>query len=447
MRKTSGSVAFISVCAMLIHTLAYSAPTTAPTTSLAPMLRQVMPSVVNLKVIYAPKPVMHNEKDNPIIIPEQQSSVASGVIIDGKQGYLLTNNHVVSGAEEIIVTLSDGRTFRAKPVGGDPDSDIAVIQIEANDLTAIALGDSDDLAVGDFVVAIGNPFGLEHSVTSGIISGLGRANLGIESYENYIQTDASINPGNSGGALVDLNGKLIGINTAILSTRESPANIGIGLAIPVNMAHSIMLQLVKFGEVRRGLLGVIAQPITPELAPLFGRTTTSGALVAYIAPDSLAQQTGLRNGDIVTTINGKKMADATQLRNTLGLIPIDTEVSMTVIRDQTEKVFTFTMAAPKSIITQWEQISPLFDGIELGRFDQDVPGHGYVQGLQIFSLNPDSVAAQAQLIPGDIIESINGQPVTDLLSLKKAVALRKPTEPLLLHVVRNKGAFYTALKN
>jgi serine protease Do len=435
---------FVLVFSLFTTLTVYSSSAMMPKTSLAPMLKQVMPSVVNLQVIRPPMPIATPEHETPMSLPEPQRTVASGVIIDPSEGYILTNNHVVTNAIEIIVTLDDGRTFKAKTVGGDPESDIAVIQIEADDLKGIPLGDSDQLEVGDYVVAIGNPFGLEHSVTSGIVSGLGRTNLGIDSYENFIQTDASINPGNSGGALVNTQGQLVGINTAILTPGETPGNIGIGLAIPVNMAHSIMLQIVKFGEVRRGLLGVIAQPMTPEIASMFGRSNTSGALISYVAPDSLADQSGLRTGDIVISINGKNVSDSAQLRNTLGLIPIDNPFSMTILRNQKMKTIDFMMASPKAIHTQWEEASPLFAGLELGRIDQDIPSHGSVKGLQIFSLNPDSPAARAQLRPGDIIESVNQQPVHDLITLKEAS--KRTEKALLLHVLRGKGAFFTVLE-
>ncbi|MFI4954893.1 MAG: PDZ domain-containing protein, partial [Gammaproteobacteria bacterium] len=276
--------------------------------------------------------------------------------------------------------------------------------------------------------------------------GLGRTNLGIDSYENFIQTDASINPGNSGGALVDTQGHLIGINTAILSPHASPGNIGIGLAIPINMAHSIMLQLIKFGKVQRGLLGVIAQPVSPEIAPLFGSNTTKGALISYVAPDSLAEKVGLRPGDIVLAVNNKKIEDSAQLRNMLGLVPIDTEVSMSLIRNKKEQNINFNMASPQTIITQWEQISPLLAGVEFGRIDQDLPAHGHVNGLQVFSITPDSSSAQAQLVPGDIIVSVNQQPVSDLSSLKKAVEKTPDSKVLLLQVLRSNGAFFTVLK-
>ena len=414
--------------------------------SLAPMLKNVMPSVVNLRIIYPPQPVASQKENVPVIVPEHNESVGSGVIIDSEKGYIITNNHVVNNAKEIIVTLNDGQTFKAKTVGVDPESDVAVIQIEAPNLKAITLGDSDALEVGDFVVAIGNPFGLEHTVTSGIVSALGRANLGIEGYENFIQTDASINPGNSGGALVDTQGRLVGINTAILTPAQTPANIGIGLAIPINMAHSIMLQLTQFGEVRRGLLGIIAQPLTPEMARYFNLSSTDGALIGYVAPDSLAEEVGLRSGDVVLSVNGKKVEDSLQLRNTFGLIPVDEKLSMTIVRNQRQQNLEFTMLAPDKLITKWQEISSLFAGLQLGEFKEDLLGHGSVQGLQIYALTPDSPAASAQLIPGDIIISVNQQPVSDTLSLKEAVKNSDPKKPLLLHVVRGKGALFALLR-
>lgn len=438
--------AFTFISLLLLSSFTTHGNTFTPQPTLAPMLKQVMPSVVNLKVEYPPHPVGTYKEENTPHAPESTSSVASGVIVDAKNGYIITNNHVITGAEEVIVTLDDGRTFTAKPVGGDPASDIAVIQIKGQNLQAIELGDSDTLAVGDFVVAIGNPFGLEHSVTSGIVSGLGRTNLGIDTYENFIQTDASINPGNSGGALVNTQGQLVGINTAILSAHETPGNIGIGLAIPINMAHSIMLQLIKFGKVQRGVLGIIAQPLSPEIADFFQLTDKKGALVSYVAPDSLAQQVGLRPGDIVLSVNNKKIDDSAQMRNILGLVPIDTSVSITLFRNKKEQTLEFTMLSPQAITTRWEQASPLLEGLELGRIDQDLPAHGHVMGLQVFSITPDSPAAQAQLAPGDIIERINQQPVYDFATLKDALSKKTHTNGVLLHVIRGHGAFFTILK-
>lgn len=425
---------------------AHSHSTLPNKASLAPMIKEVLPSVVNLRIIYAPKPTAKHQNDEPVIVQEKRESVASGVIIDAENGYILTNNHVISGAKEVIVTLNDRQTFKAKPVGGDPESDVAVIQINAPNLKAITLGDSDQLEVGDFVVAIGNPFGLEQSVTSGIISALGRANLGLEGYENFIQTDASINPGNSGGALVDTQGHLIGINTAILAPGETPANIGIGLAIPINMAHSIMLQLIEFGEVRRGLLGVIAQPLTADMAKAFNLNTTEGALIGYVGLDTLAEQVGLREGDIVIAVNNKKVEDSLQLRNMLGLIAIDEKLSMTIIRNERQQNLEFTMLSPDKLPTQWEKVSPLFAGIQMGPFNQDLPGHGMVNGLQIYELTPDSPAASAQLIPGDVIVSVNQQPVTDVITLKQIVEKNPADKPLLLHVVRGRGALFALLR-
>jgi Do/DeqQ family serine protease len=431
---------------MLFNNVAFSTAAILAQPSLAPMLKEVMPSVVNLKVEYPPQPLNNQKEEHSDTTTEQRSSVASGVIIDAENGYIITNNHVVSGAEVVIVNLDDGRTFHATPVGGDPASDIAVIQIKADNLRAIDLGDSDTLEVGDFAVAIGNPYGLEHSVTSGIISALGRTNLGIDSYENFIQTDASINPGNSGGALVNTQGQLIGINSAILGPNPTFGNIGIGLAIPVNMAHSIMLQLVKYGKVQRGLLGIIAQPITAELAPLFGRSNNEGALISYVAPDSLAEKIGLRPGDIILTVNNKKIEDSAQLRNTLGLIAIDSEISMTLVRNQKEQALNFTMTSPDNLASQWEQASPLLAGIELGRINEDIPTHGHVAGLQVYSVTPDSHAAQAQLQPGDIIVSVNHLPVSDLATLKTAIQNSKDQKTMLMHVLRGNGAFFTVLE-
>ena len=256
--------------------------------TLAPMLKQVTPAVVNISTKSLIKmqqnplfndPFFRRFFDVPEMPKERESqALGSGVIVDAKKGYILTNNHVIAKADEITVTLNDHRQFEAKVVGTDPDADLAVISIKAERLSELAMADSDTLEVGDFVVAIGNPFGLEQTVTSGIVSALGRSGLGIEGYENFIQTDASINPGNSGGALVDLDGKLVGVNTAIVG--PSGGNVGIGFAIPSNMAQSIMNQLIEFGEVRRGQMGVMIQDVTPDLAKAFGIDRQSGAVIA-----------------------------------------------------------------------------------------------------------------------------------------------------------------------
>ncbi|NJO67440.1 MAG: Do family serine endopeptidase [Rhodospirillales bacterium] len=310
-------------------------------TTLAPLLEQVTPAVVNISVV-SRSPVA----DNPMLrdpffrrffnIPEEygqertQVSAGSGVIIDSARGYVLTNHHVVANGLEIYVTLKDRRRFRAQLVGSDEATDIALLTIDADGLSELPFGDSSGLRVGDFVIAIGNPFGLGQTVTSGIVSALGRTGLKVGGYEDFIQTDASINPGNSGGALIDLRGQLVGINTAILSPRGG--NIGIGFAVPSNMARGVMDQLTRFGEVRRGRLGVTVQDVTPDMGDALGIETGAGALVAQVEPGSAADQAGILSGDVIVAIDGQPVTSATALRNRVGLIPLGETVDVSLIR-------------------------------------------------------------------------------------------------------------------
>jgi Do/DeqQ family serine protease len=316
----------------------------AAMTSVAGVVSRITPGVVGVAVRgevrennpLAQDPLFRqffNFRDQPI--EQETEAVGSGVIVDAAQGYVLTNNHVVENATDIEVTTKDNRRFKARLIGRDPATDIAVLQIPADHLTAVPMGDSTRLQVGDFVLAVGNPFGLGQTVTSGIVSALGRSGLGIEGYEDFIQTDASINPGNSGGALVDLQGRLVGINTAILA--PNGGNVGIGFAVPINMARDVMDQLTRYGEVRRGRIGVAIQDLTPDLARALGTTHTEGALIARVAPNSPAQRAGLRSSDLVVAVNGVPVHSATELRNRVGLSPIGDEIVLTVDRGGSER--------------------------------------------------------------------------------------------------------------
>ena len=311
----------------------------AAVTSVADVVSRITPGVVGIAVRgevrennpLAQDPLFRqffNFRDQPI--ERETEAVGSGVIVDAAQGYVLTNNHVVENATNIEVTTKDNRRFKARLIGRDPATDIAVLQIPAQNLTAVPMGDSARLRVGDFVLAIGNPFGLGQTVTSGIVSALGRTGLGIEGYEDFIQTDASINPGNSGGALVDLQGQLIGINTAILAPQGG--NVGIGFAVPIDMARDVMNQLIRYGEVKRGRIGVAIQDLTPDLAHALGSTRTEGALVARVAPNSPAERAGLRSSDLIVAVNGSPIHGAADLRNRIGLSPIGDEVTLTIDR-------------------------------------------------------------------------------------------------------------------
>src|SRR5690242_2304798 len=316
-----------------------------PVQTLAPVVSRITPGVVGIAVRGRVR------EDNPLLqdrlfrrffnlqqqpVERESQATGSGVIVDAAQGYVMTNAHVVENANNIEVTTKDNRRLTAKLIGRDPDTDIAVLQIPAGGLTSVPSGDSDRLQVGDFVLAIGNPFGLGQTVTSGIVSALGRSGLGIEGYEDFIQTDASINPGNSGGALVDLKGRLVGLNTAILA--PGGGNIGIGFAVPINMARRVMEQLVRYGEVKRGRIGIGIQELTPEIAQEMGIKRTEGALIAKVEPKSSADRAGLRPGDLVLTVDGIPVKSATQLRNRIGLTRVGETVELGVERKGEQKM-------------------------------------------------------------------------------------------------------------
>jgi serine protease DegQ len=313
--------------------------------TLAPLLADITPGVVNIAVRSRVERPANPLIDDPFFrrffdlpeVPRQRDvlSAGSGVIVDARRGYVLTNGHVVANAAEVQVTLRDARSYPARLVGSDPETDIALLQLDAPDLTAVPLGDSARLEVGDLVIAIGNPFGLGQTVTSGIVSALGRSGLGIEGYEDFIQTDASVNPGNSGGALVNSRGELVGINTAILG--PTGGNIGIGFAVPVNMARAVMTQLVEHGEVRRGRLGITIQDLTPALADAMNLDLHGGAVISAIEAGSPAARAGLALGDVIVEVNGQPVLDADDLRNLIGLIPVGTDLAIVLYRDGRER--------------------------------------------------------------------------------------------------------------
>ncbi|MGE0484697.1 MAG: DegQ family serine endoprotease [Gammaproteobacteria bacterium] len=424
-----------------------------PLPSLAPMLDQVTPAVVNIAT------EGHVElRTNPLFndpffrrffnFPERAlrrktQSLGSGVIVDAARGLILTNNHVIANADAITVNLRDGRDFAAELVGSDPDTDVAVIRIPPERLTAVKLADSDALRVGDFVVAIGNPFGLGQTVTSGIISALARSGLGITGYEDLIQTDASINPGNSGGALVNLRGELVGINTAIYS--QSGGNIGIGFAIPANMAHDVMEQLVSFGEVRRGFLGTQFQDLNAELVEAFDLPVSEGAVLASVAPGSPAAKAGLRPGDVIVEFNGRKVASAADLRNQIGLARVGAKVAVTYVREGRQQHGTVEIGARDELAGRNAGVrNERLSNVTIGDIPENSPAYGRIAGVMIHGIEPGSRAWAAGLREGDIISSVNRVPTPSVAAFVQVVDGIQGQ--LLLSVHRGAQAAYVVIK-
>jgi len=368
---------------------------------------------------------------------QQKNSLGSGVIIDKDEGYVLTNNHVIDKADTITVTLSDGRQLNAKLIGTDPEADVAVIQVPADNLMALKIADSNQLKVGDFVVAIGNPFGLGQTVTSGIISALGRSGLGIEGYEDFIQTDASINPGNSGGALVNLRGEFVGMNTAILA--PSGGNVGIGFAIPSNMAMTIKESLVQHGEVRRGMLGVTTQDLTPELVKAFNLHNQHGAVVAQVEVGSPAEKAGIEPGDIVVAVNGQPIRNgSSQIRTVIGLMQIGDTANIDILRNGERMTVEATIGKPKRPEIAGDKVHPRLKGVVLS-----MPTKGQVEGVMLDKIDTRSYAWKAGLRPGDIIVSANRYRVRNIDELKKVA---NPRAPLLINLQRGGEAFFVVLQ-
>ena len=408
--------------------------------TLAPLIAQVTPAVVNIS-IKSRSPA----EDNPLLRdpffrrffnvpdrPPQEMAAGSGVIVDARQGLVITNHHVIKNAAQVIVTLKDRRQLPATIVGADPATDIAVLKIDAPNLTAMKLGDSDHLNVGDFVVAIGNPFGLGQTVTSGIVSALGRSGLNIEGYEDFIQTDASINPGNSGGALINLRGELIGINTAIIG--PSGASVGIGFAVPVNMARGVMTQLVRFGEVRRGRLGIDFEDLAPDAAAVLKLPTADGALISTVQPDSPAAKAGLRRGDVVLAFNGRPVRSGPDLRNRLGLTPVGENIELTVFRDGNKLTVKLQIAPPQGLASGDAQIVPQLAGLKIANIDRTTPQGARVEGVLVVGIETGSVAAGYGLRPGDVIAAVNRQRVRNINEF--LAAMRNVERAFQMSVVR-----------
>jgi serine protease DegQ len=413
-----------------------------PLPSLAPMLEQVTPAVVNVHSrtrVRVSNPLM----DDPFFrhffglpnAPQEriQQSLGSGVVVDAERGLVLTNHHVIAGAEDILVTLADGRTLNATFVGADPDTDVAVVRVPADDLSALPLADTSNLRVGDFVVAVGNPFGLGQTVTSGIVSALGRTGLRGLGYQNFIQTDASINPGNSGGALVNLRGELVGINTAIYS--PSGGNVGIGFAIPSDLAREIMAQLLVHGEVRRGTLGVQAQDLNEELAAMLQAPPGSGAVVTRVLRGSPADTAGLRPGDVIRELAGRSVRSRADLANAEGLAPLGDRIRLRFLREGREQEAQLSLQALGEARVAGAAVDPRLRGAWLSELPDALRRQG-ARGVRVERVDPGSVALGAGLRSDDIIVGLNRLEVANLETLERA--LRQSESPVLLTVQRGR---------
>ncbi|MCG8393070.1 MAG: DegQ family serine endoprotease [Pseudomonadales bacterium] len=421
--------------------------------SLAPMLEQTSPAVVNIAIETRIRTARNPLMEDPFFrrffnIPEHQqrerraASAGSGVIVDAKEGYVLTNAHVVKNADTIEVTLTDGRELSAELVGTDEEVDLAVLKLErAKDLTQIAIADSTRLKVGDFVVAIGNPFGLGQTVTSGIVSALGRTGLGIDGYESFIQTDASINPGNSGGALVNLKGELVGINTAIIA--PAGGNVGIGFAIPTEMAENVMHQLIEHGEVRRGMLGVTIQDLSPELAEAFGVDRQRGVVITQVVEDSAAEKAGLKSGDVVIQVDGRPVNRAADLRNKVGMSPVGEKVELTILRDGKKRAVTAVISESSQETAGGEGVSKFLEGASLRDLRKGELQHAD-SGVLVETVERGSPAWRAGLRQGDVIINANRRDVVDMEELRDAVEDKEAA--LLLRVNRNGGVFFVVIR-
>jgi len=445
----------------------FSSPKTLP--SLAPMLEKVMPSVVSINVEgsttvntlrmppqfqqfygedspfcrngspFQGSPLCQAGPDGQLQGTQQNfQALGAGVVIDTAKGYVVTNNHVVDNANKIQVKLSDGRRYDAKVIGKDMRSDIALLQLkDFKKLTAIKMADSDQLRVGDYAIAIGNPYGLGETATSGIVSALGRSGLNIENYENFIQTDAAINRGNSGGALVNLNGELIGINTAILA--PDGGNIGIGFAIPSNMVKNLTAQMVEFGQVKRGELGIKGAELNSELAKAMKIDSQRGAFVSEVMPKSSAAKSGIKAGDVIVTMNGKAISSFASFRAEIGTLPIGSKIALGIIRDG--KPITLDATLEQSTQTQVES-GNIYTGIEGAELSNTQIGAQ--KGIKVDNVKDGSAAARIGLKKGDVILGINQQPIQNLGELRKILDSSPPV--LAFNIQRGENQLYLLMQ-
>ena len=439
-------------------------------TGFAPIVKAVLPTVVNIsssKVVKAPTSSEGQMPDNDFLrqffggngnsrgtrqMPPQQqreSGLGSGVIVS-PDGYILTNNHVVDGATDVKVTLSDKREFKARVIGTDPKTDIAVVKIDATGLPAIVIGDSSKIQIGDYALAVGDPFGVGETVTMGIISATRRTNLGIEAYEDFIQTDAPINPGNSGGALINDRGELIGINTAIIS-HGSEGSQGIGFAIPVNLARTVMGDILTNGKVTRAYLGIVPQDVTPAIAKAFGEKEPAGALVGDVSANSPAQKSGLQNGDIILELNGVAVADANQLRMTVSMMTPGTTVNLKVFRSGADRDVAVTLgelpteqaSVEKNASSEKSNLSGISVETLAPQTAQQVGVPASTSGVVVTNINPSSPAADSGLQQGDVIQEVNRKPVHNTADFEAAMGNSK--DQTLLLVNRQGSTMYVAV--
>lgn len=419
--------------------------------TIAPLIEVAVDAVVNLSIESSrpaqlsplfQDPLFRDFFNAPEELPqqsEQQVSVGSGVIVDADAGYILTNHHVIADSERITVTLRDQRNVNAEIVGSDPATDIAVLKIDADALSEAPIGASDTLLVGDFVVAIGNPFGLGQTVTLGIVSALGRSGINPRGYEDFIQTDASINPGNSGGALITLDGKLVGINTAIMS--RSGGNIGIGFAVPIAMARDVMNQIVDFGEVRRGQLGVRIQDLAPDLAAALDIDAEQGAVIVEVVPDSVAAAVGLQPGDVILAVDGTAIEGSRDLRNQIGARRPGETIDLQIIRSGTEMNVTVVLGRSTNVSAGSEPpippgtLPPSMSGVVLKDLTPEHPAYGKTDGVAVASITPGAAADLAGLMVGDVITKVNTTAISSKAEFD--AEMTKATETIALNVWRD----------